>query len=101
MEKVPKKISLLHRVFYLFRYLRNVTIRGGTGKPDIKFLPDGTLEQVELKIMNLRPGLWSNLVWEEVTKILEKFQHFFSSIILYILDWSLAELQEGKQWARH
>ena len=50
------------------RYLRNVTIRGGFGKPDLAFQPDGTLRSVELKIMNLRPGVWSNLVWEEVRR---------------------------------
>lgn len=43
-----------------------MTIKGPVGKPDLSFLPDGTLKSVELKIMNLRPGLWSNLVWEEV-----------------------------------
>ena len=48
------------------RSLRNVTIKGGFGKPSLSFLGDGTLKSVELKIMNLRPGVWSNLVWEEV-----------------------------------
>ena len=49
-----------------FRYLRNVTVEGGFGKPDIAFSSDGTLKSVELKIMNLRPGISSNLVWEVV-----------------------------------
>ena len=48
------------------RYLRNVTVDVGFGKPDIKFLADGTLRNVELKIMNLRPGALHNLEWEEV-----------------------------------
>ncbi|CAB4065895.1 GRIN2B [Lepeophtheirus salmonis] len=49
------------------RYLRNVTIKNSEfAKPHIDFLPDGTLKSVELKIMNLRPGVWSNLVWEEI-----------------------------------
>jgi hypothetical protein len=51
---------------YFFRYLRNVTVEGGFGKPDIAFSSDGTLKSVELKIMNLRPGISSNLVWEVV-----------------------------------
>ena len=35
-------------------------------RPDVSFSSDGTLKNVELKIMNLRPGLSSNLVWEEI-----------------------------------
>ena len=48
------------------QHLQNVTLKNGFGKPDLEFLPDGTLKSVELKIMNLRPGLVDNLVWEEV-----------------------------------
>ena len=46
--------------------MKNVTLRSGFGKQDVSFLPDGTLSSVDLKIMNLRPGLHNNLVWEEV-----------------------------------
>ena len=53
-------------LLFIFRYLRNVTVEGGFGKPDIAFSSDGTLKSVELKIMNLRPGISSNLVWEVV-----------------------------------
>ena len=35
-------------------------------KQNISFSPDGTLKSVELKIMNLRPGIGSPLVWEEI-----------------------------------
>ena len=44
-----------------------MTVEGGFGKPDIAFSSDGTLKSVELKIMNLRPGISSNLVWEVVS----------------------------------
>jgi ionotropic glutamate receptor NMDA 2B len=46
-----------------------VTVEGGFGKPDIAFSSDGTLKSVELKIMNLRPGISSNLVWEVVSSL--------------------------------
>ncbi len=68
-RNVPGEIIGWHTFMSLqqiFRYLRNVTIEEGFGKPDIAFSSDGTLQNVELKIMNLRPGLGSNLVWEEV-----------------------------------
>ena len=51
---------------FVCRYLRNVTIDGEFSRPDVSFSSDGTLKNVELKIMNLRPGLSSNLVWEEI-----------------------------------
>ena len=56
--------------FHVSRYLKNVTIKGAFGKPDLSFRSDGTLDSVELKIMNLRQrqGHWSNLIWEEVRK---------------------------------
>ena len=44
----------------------------GSAKQKAKFLPDGTLNSVELSIKNLRPGR-SNLVWEEVNKLLVIF----------------------------
>ena len=54
--------------FSFSRYLRNVTVAQGDGKPDIAFSSDGTLKSVELKIMNLRPDGRSNqdLIWEQV-----------------------------------
>eukprot|EP00093_Oithona_nana_P005243 05243.XXX_109830_119428_1 [CDS] Oithona nana genome sequencing. len=50
------------------KYLRNVTVAQGDGKPDIAFSADGTLKSVELKIMNLRPdGRGSqDLIWEQI-----------------------------------
>lgn len=36
------------------------------GKPNIEFTQDGVLKAAELKIMNLRPGVSKQLVWEEV-----------------------------------
>ncbi|XP_049809424.1 glutamate receptor ionotropic, NMDA 2B [Schistocerca nitens] len=49
-----------------FRYLRNVSVEGEQGKPNIEFTPEGVLKAAELKIMNLRPGVSKQLVWEEI-----------------------------------
>nr|AIG13078.1 NMDA receptor subunit 2 variant C1 [Diploptera punctata] len=49
-----------------FRYLRNVSVEGDTGKPHVEFTPEGVLKAAELKIMNLRPGVSKQLVWEEI-----------------------------------
>ena len=54
------------------RHLRSASVSVGFGKPNIRFLPDGTLKSVELRIMNLRravkkdSGTGSQLLWEEV-----------------------------------
>lgn len=50
-----------------FRYLRNVSVEGDAGKPSVEFTQDGVLRAAELKIMNLRPGVSKQLVWEEVS----------------------------------
>lgn len=49
-----------------FRVLRNVSVEGEAGKPNLEFTQDGVLKAAELKIMNLRPGVSKQLVWEEV-----------------------------------
>ncbi|XP_015178929.1 PREDICTED: glutamate receptor ionotropic, NMDA 2B isoform X2 [Polistes dominula] len=49
-----------------FKYLKNVSVEGDQGKPNIQFTQDGVLKAAELKIMNLRPGLSRQLVWEEI-----------------------------------
>ncbi|XP_063227962.1 glutamate receptor ionotropic, NMDA 2B [Bacillus rossius redtenbacheri] len=49
-----------------FKYLRNVSVEGEHGKPNIEFTADGVLKAAELKIMNLRPGVSKQLVWEEI-----------------------------------
>ncbi|XP_067004151.1 glutamate receptor ionotropic, NMDA 2B [Anabrus simplex] len=49
-----------------FRYLRNVSVEGEQGKPNVEFTADGVLKAAELKIMNLRPGVSKTLVWEEI-----------------------------------
>nr|QPZ88974.1 ionotropic receptor 10 [Diaphorina citri] len=49
-----------------YRYLRNVSVEGDTGKPNVEFTADGVLKAAELKIMNLRPNLGSQLKWEEI-----------------------------------
>jgi hypothetical protein len=49
------------------RYLRNVSVEGDQGKPNVEFTQDGVLKAAELKIMNLRPGVSKQLVWEEVS----------------------------------
>lgn len=41
------------------------------GEPKVEFTADGVLKSAELKIMNLRPGVSKQLVWEEVTIILQ------------------------------
>jgi ionotropic glutamate receptor NMDA 2B len=49
------------------RYLRNVSVEGEFGKPNVEFTQDGVLKAAELKIMNLRPGVSKQYVWEEVS----------------------------------
>ncbi|XP_076271906.1 glutamate ionotropic receptor NMDA type subunit 2 [Rhynchophorus ferrugineus] len=49
-----------------FRYLRNVSVEAEAGRPNLEFTPDGVLKAAELKIMNLRPGVSKQLVWEEI-----------------------------------
>ncbi|XP_011313747.1 glutamate receptor ionotropic, NMDA 2B [Fopius arisanus] len=49
-----------------FKYLKNVSVEGDQGKPNIEFTQDGVLKAAELKIMNLRPGVSKQLVWEEI-----------------------------------
>lgn len=44
-------------------------MEGDQGKPNIEFTQDGVLKAAELKIMNLRPGVSKQLVWEEVRDI--------------------------------
>ena len=59
-------IAQYHMFYNFSSYLRNVVIRGKYGDPDVSFSHDGTLNSVELKIMNLRPGIQNPLVWEEI-----------------------------------
>ncbi|KYN13357.1 Glutamate [NMDA] receptor subunit epsilon-2 [Trachymyrmex cornetzi] len=49
-----------------FKYLKNVSVEGDQGKPNVEFTQDGVLKAAELKIMNLRPGVSKQLVWEEI-----------------------------------
>lgn len=49
-----------------FRYLRNVSVETETGRPNLEFTQDGVLKAADLKIMNLRPGVSKQLLWEEV-----------------------------------
>ncbi|KAJ8966942.1 hypothetical protein NQ317_019173 [Molorchus minor] len=51
-----------------FRYLKNVSVEAEQGRPNLEFTQDGVLKAAELKIMNLRPGLSRQLVWEEYQK---------------------------------
>lgn len=66
------KISPLKFIFLYSRYLKNVSVEGDQGKPNIEFTQDGVLKAAELKIMNLRPGVSKQLVWEEVSGPQEK-----------------------------
>ncbi|XP_039285621.1 glutamate receptor ionotropic, NMDA 2B isoform X2 [Nilaparvata lugens] len=49
-----------------YKYLRNVSVEGSEGKPNVEFTADGVLKAAELKIMNLRPGVSKQLIWEEI-----------------------------------
>ncbi|XP_046474039.1 glutamate receptor ionotropic, NMDA 2B isoform X1 [Neodiprion pinetum] len=50
-----------------FRYLKNVTVEGDQGKPNVEFTQDGVLKAAELKIMNLRPGVNEQQpLWEQI-----------------------------------
>ncbi|KAG7296048.1 hypothetical protein JYU34_021144 [Plutella xylostella] len=49
-----------------YRHLRNVSVEGEAGKQSIEFTPDGELRAAELKIMNLRPAIGEQLLWEEI-----------------------------------
>ncbi|XP_018906461.1 glutamate receptor ionotropic, NMDA 2B isoform X1 [Bemisia tabaci] len=49
-----------------FKYLRNVSVEGEQGKPNVEFTADGVLKAAELKIMNLRPGVNNKPDWEEI-----------------------------------
>lgn len=53
-------------MYYVCRYLRNVSVESEHGKPNTEFTQDGVLKAAELKIMNLRPGNGKQLAWEEV-----------------------------------
>nr|AXF48844.1 ionotropic receptor IR13 [Lobesia botrana] len=49
-----------------YHHLRNVSVESEGGRPNIEFTPDGELRAAELKIMNLRPAIGEQLVWEEI-----------------------------------
>ena len=68
--------------YSLRRYLRNVSVEGDTGKPHVEFTPDGVLKAAELKIMNLRPGVSKQLVWEDVrtTNVVFKLCPFSNNV---------------------
>lgn len=59
------------------RYLKNVTIENEPGKPPKEFTQDGALKAAELKIMNLRPALGAQSVWEEVSEKLHTIPEFY------------------------
>jgi hypothetical protein len=42
-------------------------VEGEQGKPNVEFTQDGVLKAAELKIMNLRPGVSKQHIWEEVS----------------------------------
>lgn len=56
-----------------FKYLRNVSVEAEQGRPYLEFTQDGVLKAAELKIMNLRPGVSKQLVWEEVSNQIYPF----------------------------
>jgi len=66
MKYILSALCITIRVPSSFRYLKNVSVEGDQGKPNVEFTQDGVLKAAELKIMNLRPGVSKQLVWEEV-----------------------------------
>lgn len=68
-------------IIFLSRYLKNVSVEGDQGKPNVEFTQDGVLKAAELKIMNLRPGVSKQLVWEEV-----RLQNHFAVHILSVTE---------------
>ncbi|KAI1291857.1 Glutamate receptor ionotropic, NMDA 2B [Halotydeus destructor] len=56
-----------HKGEVFFKYLRNVSIKSKSGKPNLEFNPDGTLKFVELDVVNLKmDGIWEKIgVWTE------------------------------------
>lgn len=63
---------------FFSRYLKNVSVEGDQGKPNVEFTQDGVLKAAELKIMNLRPGVSKQLVWEEVNL------NHFACVCMYV-----------------
>lgn len=58
-----------------------MSVEGDQGKPNVEFTQDGVLKAAELKIMNLRPGVSKQLVWEEVsTKVAYVFRHLLKNV---------------------
>jgi ionotropic glutamate receptor NMDA 2B len=79
-----------------FRVLRNVSVEADAGKPNLEFTQDGVLRAAELKIMNLRPGVSKQLVWEEVCYTISEVERkilFTNSIFefVYKLDFEQPE----------
>jgi hypothetical protein len=60
-------------------------VEGEQGKPNVEFTQDGVLKAAELKIMNLRPGVSKQLIWEEVsTKVcctVQRNEHMYRYIV--------------------
>nr|KAF7426889.1 hypothetical protein H0235_006583 [Vespula pensylvanica] len=73
-----------------FKYLKNVSVEGDQGKPNVEFTQDGVLKAAELKIMNLRPGVSKQLVWEEdVSSVENEIQKLTQ---LFIFTWKRNEI---------
>lgn len=66
MQHIITYYITIYYFVFLCRYLKNVSVEGDQGKPNVEFTQDGVLKAAELKIMNLRPGVSKQLVWEEV-----------------------------------
>ncbi|XP_076225138.1 glutamate ionotropic receptor NMDA type subunit 2 isoform X2 [Nomia melanderi] len=58
--------SRWHTGDLFFKYLKNVSVEHDHAKPNVEFTQDGVLKAAKLKIMNLRPGVSKQLVWEEI-----------------------------------
>ena len=61
---------------------------GDQGSPAIKFLPDGSLLNVQLKIMNLRKSSGGQHIWEQVNlSQLQTFYHQTGNDIDFLRFW--------------
>ncbi|KZC10020.1 Glutamate [NMDA] receptor subunit epsilon-2 [Dufourea novaeangliae] len=69
-----------------FKYLKNVSVELDHGKPTVEFTQDGVLKAAQLKIMNLRPGVSKQLVWEEnkMTPDCAKVPPMFGRVSLFL-----------------
>ncbi|ODN02749.1 Glutamate receptor ionotropic, NMDA 2B [Orchesella cincta] len=86
---------------HFYRALRNVTIEyPDVSRPPLRFNPDGTIMNVELQIMNLRPtsGISEkNLAWEQVETVLFRFFSIFNTLNRAVLGLQIGSWHSWKK----